>query len=412
MSALPVSRLLLPILAILYVLGFTNLFLRSSLGVLGARLAEEIHLAPAALSLVASAFFFAYAAMQIPTGALFDRYGPRRVLSGMLLFTAAGAGLFASASTGSGLVAGRVLMGIGSAGIFTGAFHVLSQWMPADRVVSQSGALNGFAALGSLMATTPLAVLIAWIGWRESYWLFTAWVVVLLILIATWLRDAPPESRPRASSAETVPEILSGVRRALSTTGMPRLLVAGFPLAATSAITGVWGAPYLRDVHGLSGIERGNVLLAMAVAGMLGHVLFGQMARYLNSLRAAIAAGSIVVIASLTTLSALSQPPLWLVTTMFCLMVLGSSYPSIIMAHARGLVLPELMGRGVAVSNMGTMTAIALMQFVFGWIVGQFPSTAGMAPEVAYRAAFAFSATISIAMLSVYAPIEDVRPKG
>lgn len=411
MTARSVSRLLLPILAILYVLGFSNLFLRGSLGVLGPRLAIEMQLSPSALATVASAFFFAYAAMQIPTGALFDRFGPRRTLSVMLLFTTAGSAVFALASSSAGLVVGRVLMGIGCAGIFTGAFYVLAQWLPADRVVSQSGALNGFAAIGNLMATTPLAALIAAIGWRESYWIFAAWIALLLVLIAAVLRDAPPDLSPRPATGESLSKVLEGVRRALATPGMPRLMVAGFPMAATSALTGVWGAPYLRDVHQLDEIARGNILLAMALTGMFGHVLFGQMARLLNSLRTSIVIGAIAIIASMTAMAALPQPPLWLVMGLFCLMVLGGSYPTITMAHGRGLVAPDLIGRGVSVSNMGTMTAIASMQFLFGWIVGMFPVTNSFIPEIAYRTAFAVMALVGILALTIYAPIKDVRPR-
>src|SRR5262245_49907495 len=134
--------MLLPILAILYVLGFTNLFLRSSFGVMAPDLAREMELSPALLSTVASAFFFAYALMQVPTGILLDRFGARTVLSGMLFFTMVGAGIFAAATSIEMLMAARVLMGIGCAGIFTGAFYVMSNWMSEAELVSQSGFVN------------------------------------------------------------------------------------------------------------------------------------------------------------------------------------------------------------------------------------------------------------------------------
>jgi hypothetical protein len=35
-------------------------------------------------------------------------------------------------------------------------------------------------------------------------------------------------------------------------------------------VLGVWGGPYLYDVHKLDGVERGNVLLAMGMAQILG----------------------------------------------------------------------------------------------------------------------------------------------
>jgi sugar phosphate permease len=91
------------ILAILYGLGFTNLFLRSNFGVLAPELARELALDPAVLSMVASAYFFAYAVMQVPTGMLLDRFGPRRTISALLLFAALGAGCLPSATRPSRL---------------------------------------------------------------------------------------------------------------------------------------------------------------------------------------------------------------------------------------------------------------------------------------------------------------------
>ena len=48
----PHARLALPVLAMLYALGFTNLFLRSSLGVLAPDLKTEMALTPEMLSTI------------------------------------------------------------------------------------------------------------------------------------------------------------------------------------------------------------------------------------------------------------------------------------------------------------------------------------------------------------------------
>src|SRR6185503_4102689 len=98
---MPVNLLpaIAPILAILYGLGFANLFLRSNFGALAPELSRELALEPRGLSVVASIYFFAYAAMQVPTGMLLDRYGPRRTIAGLLLFTAIGTALFAAGTS-------------------------------------------------------------------------------------------------------------------------------------------------------------------------------------------------------------------------------------------------------------------------------------------------------------------------
>ena len=72
----------------------------------------------------------------------------------------------------------------------------------------------------------------------------------------------------------------------------------------------------------------------------------------------------------------------------------------------------HLVGRGVSVTNMGVMMAVAVTQLVFGWIVGTFVQAAGAPPEVAYRTAFAVQAAATLLAILIYAPIRDVNLKA
>lgn len=406
------AALFMPIVAILCMLGFTNLFLRSSFGVMAPDLAREMNLTPAMLSAVASSFFFAYALMQVPTGMLLDRFGARRTLAVMLIFTTAGAALFAVGQTPRMLSAGRVLMGIGCAGVFTGAFYVLTLWVPPDRVVTHIGALNGFASFGMICATAPFAALITWIGWRDSYWIFAGAVALLMVAVAVFMRDAPPGRPPSSAKSETLGQIFGGVREVVRQPGLKRLLFAGLPMSAGTTIAGAWGTPYLKDVHGVEDLSRGKILLIMAVVGMFGHVIYGQLARRLNTIKWLIICGGSIGIVASAMLAAMTKPPVALVTALFCLIALVGAYPTIIHAHARGLVPGQLIGRGVSVTNMGIMVSVAAVQLGFGWIVGLFSAVGGVPPEVAFRAAFAAQAAAALAGLLIYAPVRDVKPRG
>jgi predicted MFS family arabinose efflux permease len=402
--------LTLPMMVTLFALGFTNLFLRGSLGILGPDLTAEMHLTPATLSIVASAFFFAYAAMQLPTGMLLDRFGPRSTLTALLLFTAAGAALFALSQSATGLIAARILMGIGCAGIFTGAFYVLNRWVQPHKVVVQSGVMNTVAALGGLCATTPLAALVAYLGWREAYWIFTAGVIVLLGLVALIIRDYPAGVAPPASKSEALADVVRGVAEVIRQPGMKRLIFIGIPLSAQSTMLGAWAAPYLRDVHALDPIARGNVLLAMAVCSMFGHVIMSALARALNSIKTVVIGGMCAIIFALTTMTLTEKPPLILVTALFCLMALSAMYPMLAFAQSRSLVPTHLVGRGLAVANMGIMTSIAISQLLFGWVLGLFPAdAAGAPPDIAYRAGFGTLAVFSFIAGLIYAPIRDAK---
>lgn len=406
------SKRLSAIVTVLFLLAFMNLFLRSSLGVMAPELAREMTLSPGALSTVASAFFFAYALMQVPTGMLLDRFGARLTVAGMLLFTTAGAGTFAAADTVGLLTLGRILMGIGCAGIFTGGFYVLAQWMPQARVVVLMGTLNTFAASGTLAATTPLSALIAWIGWRQSYVLFTAAVAVLLTAVWLIVRDSPPGAAPAASRSESFSSVLTGVAQALRQPGLARLLVTGLPISSATTISGLWGAPYLRQVHALDVIGSGHVLFAMALCAMAGHTVLGLVARRTNSLKVAMLLGMSGVFVAMGTLAAVEHPALWMAIGLFCLLGLSASFPMIVFAHARGLVEPHLMGRGISAANMGLMAAIASMQLGFGWIVGYVSGPGAIPTEAAFRTGFAVQAAAALLAIVVYLPIRDVKPKG
>ena len=400
------------VLVMLYMLGFTNVFLRNSLGIMAPAISQDMALSPETLSIIASSFFFAYGLMQIPGGMLLDRFGARRTLAFLLLFTAAGAALFSMAENTSQLILARVLMGIGCAGIFSGAFFVINQHVAPERVITQTALLNSFAAVGGLCATAPLAALLTLYDWRVCFWAFTIGVGILLLSVLFGLREPPRSPDAAAARHETFGEIIAGVRQALAQPGMKRLLVVGIPISTQTTIMSAWGAPYLRDVHQLNDIERGSVMFAMAVSGVFGHTLIGYVARLLNSIRTTIVGGAMIACLLLAVLAGLRSPPIWLVTVIFVGLGFVTMYPMLAFAHARGLVPAEIVGRGVAVTNMGIMMAIALSQLLFGWIVGLYPALDGVPSELAYRAGFATVAGLSLLAVFIYAPIRDCRPRG
>ncbi len=402
----------LGVVVMLYMLGFTNLFLRNSLGIMAPSISQDMTLSPETLSIVASSFFFAYAFMQIPSGMLLDRFGARLTLSFLLLFTTVGAAMFAMAENASHLIIARVIMGIGCAGIFGGAFFVINQSLTPDKVVTQTSLLNSFAAVGGLCATAPLAALLTIYDWRWCFWLFTAGVGILLVSVVIGLKEPRQRRRPRKARHETFGEIVTGVSRALAQPDMKRLLVVGLPISSQTAILAAWGAPYLRDVHQLNDIERGSVMLLMATSGVFGHSCMGYLARLLNSLKSVIVGSGMIVCLLLSSLAIMTQPPVWLVTVIFTVLGFVTMYPMLAFAHARGLVPPELVGRGVAITNMGIMMAIASTQLLFGWIVGLYPLVNGVSPELAYRAGFAAVSGLALLSLAIYAPAKDCKPRG
>ena len=66
-------------------------FYRTTLAAIAPELMHELTLSAGELGLASSAFFLAFAAMQIPVGMLLDRFGPRRTVPSLLILAVTGA---------------------------------------------------------------------------------------------------------------------------------------------------------------------------------------------------------------------------------------------------------------------------------------------------------------------------------
>src|SRR5215210_1350236 len=79
-------------------------FLRNSVGVIAPDLASEIGLSAGEIGLLSSAFFFAFAAAQLPLGIAIDRHGPKRCMLVCAVVALIGTVEFALATTPAGLI--------------------------------------------------------------------------------------------------------------------------------------------------------------------------------------------------------------------------------------------------------------------------------------------------------------------
>src|SRR3954463_14565712 len=72
-------------------------FLRNSVGVIAPDLAREMALSAGEIGLLSSAFFFSFAAVQVPLGIAIDRYGPKHCMLACAAITFLGTFVFAIA---------------------------------------------------------------------------------------------------------------------------------------------------------------------------------------------------------------------------------------------------------------------------------------------------------------------------
>src|SRR5262249_33155724 len=157
------------------------------------------------------AFFIALMVCQIPIGMLFDRYGPRRVVTALTAVAVLGAALHAAAPSEAAFIAARLLVGLGFAGSFMATVVLCGRWFAGERYAPMLSRAFGPWSLGNLLAGTPWAALATWLGWRAAFAVSALLAAITGAMFYAWVRDAPQNAAP--PPRENLRQILSGLGR-------------------------------------------------------------------------------------------------------------------------------------------------------------------------------------------------------
>ena len=212
----------------LFVLSAVSYLDRVNISIAGGSIVDAYHLTDVQLGKVFSALVAGYALFQTIGGYLADRYGPRRVLTGGVVWWGIFTALTALVPAGAGsalllFVAVRFLLGAGESVIYPAANQFVARWIP----VRERGIANGwiFAGVGAGAGLSPplITYVMVHYGWRSSFWVCA---VLGLLAGAVWFvaaRDTPAE-HPRVSATELA-TIQSGLTLETSGSAAQRTLV-------------------------------------------------------------------------------------------------------------------------------------------------------------------------------------------
>ena len=391
-------------------------FYRVSNSVIGPEVAVELGLNAREVGFAGGAFFLALLVGQIPVGMAFDRWGARVTLSSISGLAVLGALLIARATDATELIAARFLVGIGCSASFMAAVFLCARWFGMQRFTIVLSWVFAMSNIGTLVAATPLAWASATIGWRHSFEALAALTAVISLAFWWLVRDDPPGVVVPPRHRETFGEIWRGLLEVWRTPGLgPVFAMHTFTYACMVTVHGVWAGPYLHDVHGLNTVDRGNILLAMGVASIVGPLVFAPLDRIFGTRKKIVVAGAISCIAVFAGLAFMPRLPLWLATALLVSLPLLSSYAIVTVSQGRALFPERLAGRGVTTVNMAQVLGASVLPALAGYLVGSFigpgEGPGAPAPEEAYRSVFGMLGAGSCIGLAFYLRSKDSRPK-
>lgn len=253
---------------------------RAVTAVIAPVLAEAFALSASDLGLMGAVLFAAYALAQLPVGAALDRYGPRRVQAALMLVIAAGAAVFAASAGFAQLLLGRVLLGVGIAAALMAQLKATRQWFPPDKIATVAGWTVALASLGGILATVPAEWAATVLGWRG---VFLA-IGFAALLSAFWIWAQVPDIPNRSASAGGLAAEFTTLLRIIGHPSFVRLVPCVVLLSVLNFTwQGLWLGPWLRDVAGLDGPARAEVLLIYALSFTTGSFFSGIVQAWIVS---------------------------------------------------------------------------------------------------------------------------------
>ncbi|HVW03378.1 MAG TPA: MFS transporter [Vicinamibacterales bacterium] len=182
------------VLLLLFFLSIVTYLDRVCLSVAGPRMQADLGISPEQWGWVVGAFTLSYAIFEIPTGAMGDRVGARRVLARIVIWWSAFTSLTGAVSNYVLMLITRFLFGAGEAGAYPNASSAISRWFPvAERARAHSVVWMASRIGGALSPLLVVPIQRAY-GWRASFFVFG---VLGLVWAFAWYRsyrDRPSES--------------------------------------------------------------------------------------------------------------------------------------------------------------------------------------------------------------------------
>ena len=372
-------------LALIYILVY---FYRVSLAVVSADVSRDLALTPQQLGTLAGILFYVYALAQIPLGPLIDRVGPRLVISGCGLLTTIGGLLFSQAGSLATAMAGRVLIGIGTAAVLMATFTIFSRWYTKQEFGRITGLMIAVGNLGNLAGTAPLAFAVGCMGWRFSFLVIALLQGLVTVLIFAKVQDCPAHPlEPEPTELLKKPGMLAAWGTIARDRSFWLLAAIAFCWYGNYlAVQGLWGGPYLMHLIGLSREGAGKMLMWTSVGFIIGSPLMDRIARRVfHSYSRTLLAGQLCLVLLMTGfLGWLPLLPHWLLLLYFLGIGMAVSSGVMIYPIVRASVPVSIVGTGLTSLNFFVLLGAATAQQGMGVIITR---CGGYTPE-GFRAAF------------------------
>ena len=339
---------------------------RVSPSVMTNELMSDFAVGGAALGSLSAFYFYAYASIQLPVGMLTDHFGPRKLMSfAMALCALASVGFAFSdsvltASLGRAFIGGTVAFG------FVGTLAIAGYWFKSTQYALLAGLLQTVGMCGAIFGQAPLRQMVEAIGWRGTMHVLAVVALVLALLLFFLVPLRSSEQKQHGPG----PGILKGLHAVTINPQTWICSLIGFGMAATMlAFGGLWGVPWLNNVHGYTTTEAAAATSMIFVGWAIFSPLAGWASDRMGRRNIILLGGSMLALIALACLIYYTPDDSLLLMLLIFLIGAGGSSMTVCFGSVKELNDSRYSSTSLGLMNMCIVGSGAVMQPLVGWLL-------------------------------------------
>jgi MFS family permease len=360
-----VSNFLPWIIWLLAVFFYGYQFMQGLVSVYIPSIAHDLNLEPTAIGMLGGSFYYAYAIMQLPVGAITDRFGARYpALTGLALLIL---GTFIMSEIHSLMlgVAARFLMGLGGAFAFICTMQLIIVWFPRERFAGLAGLTNFMGYIGASLGGIPINYLCQQYGWRTTILLtgFLGIAIFVGMFFFVKKRDGETISIPALQPKK------SAIKSLLVIMKIPINWVNGLyctlTVGPTTAFAGLYGVKFLTSSYGVTSTVAASAITAVFLGVAIGSPVTGWVSDYLGKRRLLLVGSALLGSAITLALIILHHLPVWAIQSLCFAFGFMQSVHVLCFANAKD-DNPSHAASAIAFINMALILGGAVLQPLIG----------------------------------------------
>jgi MFS family permease len=392
---------------------FFSALVRAITATLSPTLTTEFSLSAQDLGLLAGGYFLGFSLTQLPLGRWLDQHGPKKVILAFLSFAVLGCLAFSWADSFHGLLAARVLCGMGVSACLMAPLTGYRRWFDASTQLRTNSWMLMTGSLGMLAATLPVQWLMPIWGWRALFVMLGVMIAIAMLLI-TLVVPVWQKTTPTAATAQKPLDDDGSYREIWRSAYFWRMTPIGFfTYGGMVAIQTLWAGPWMTQVAGWTAGEAAQGLflinLAMLVTFWLWGLITPGLARRGIPVERLIAWGvplSFLVVCALVWMGPAVGSGAAIVMALFCV---TSTFVALAQP-AVGMAFPShLAGRALSAYNLVVFAGIFVVQWGIGLLVDAGLGL-GLTKPAAYQAALACFGVCSVLSWLYFVLKKPVQP--